>query len=244
MSPYARPLRLVLQAVALLDILFATVSVTATPIPLPFPLVAADYSLGLVSVNRSISQVTGGRPDALRQPRPSVRSRYARAVDELADLYHYYDLTKQNANALDTLAAQSANVDNNDDFQQQYASELSAFNTNLSGFKDTLAQIPSDKGLANYDRTNDLETLLKNLINAIKNILSSTTSVVYNLPIVGPTLGPIVYDIKCLIDGIMNATEDFSDATINELQPLLQALLGMTVSTACKSGVVVAGLCI
>lgn len=54
----------------------------------------------------------------------------------------------------------------------------------------------------------------------------------------------VVYNIKCLIDGILDATEDFTDATINALQPLLQALLGKAITTACKSGVKLLGLCI
>ena len=48
----------------------------------------------------------------------------------------------------------------------------------------------SDKGLANYDRTNDLETLLKNLVNLNKVVLSATSTTLGNIPIIGPVLGP------------------------------------------------------
>lgn len=48
----------------------------------------------------------------------------------------------------------------------------------------------SDKGLANYDKSNALETLLKNVVNANKDTLSSVTDLSYNLPVVGPTVGP------------------------------------------------------
>jgi len=54
----------------------------------------------------------------------------------------------------------------------------------------------------------------------------------------------VVYDIKCLIDGILDTIESFTDVIINALQPLFQALLGKAVTTACRSGVKVAGLCI
>ena len=54
----------------------------------------------------------------------------------------------------------------------------------------------------------------------------------------------VVYNIKCLIDGILDAVENSTDATINALQPLLQALLGKAVTTACKSGVKLIGLCV
>ncbi len=75
-------------------------------------------------------------------------------------------------------------------FQQQSSTQLSGFRDNLSGFSDILAQLGSDKGLANYDRNNDVETLLKNVVNVNKNTLSSVSKAVYELPAVGGTLGP------------------------------------------------------
>lgn len=53
-----------------------------------------------------------------------------------------------------------------------------------------LAQLGADKGLANYDKNDDLETLLKDTVNANKNALSATTAIVYNIPTIGPVLGP------------------------------------------------------
>lgn len=98
---------------------------------------------------------------------------------------------------LGDLAARSASVDDDDfDFQRDCVAALTGFNTNMDGFRTALvdtassASGTSDKGLANYDRTNDLETLLKNLANLTKNVLSSIDALVYNLPVVGPILGP------------------------------------------------------
>jgi len=89
------------------------------------------------------------------------------------------------------LAATSANVGNDDyDFQQEYASGLSDFSANMQGIQAAIAQANSDKGLANYDRQNDLETLLKNVVNVNKMMLSSTDTVIYNIPGIGPVLGP------------------------------------------------------
>jgi hypothetical protein len=51
----------------------------------------------------------------------------------------------------------------------------------------------SDKGLANYDSTNDLETLLKNVVNLNKNVLSATDVALGNLPVLGPVLGPCMW---------------------------------------------------
>lgn len=61
----------------------------------------------------------------------------------------------------------------------------------MLGFQTALAQ--SDKGLANYDDTNDLETLLKNTVDLNKNVLNAVDTAVYNLPILGPILGPSAF---------------------------------------------------
>lgn len=90
------------------------------------------------------------------------------------------------------LAASSAYVDDDDyDFQKQYVTSLTGFNDNISSFQTALADAAaSDKGLANYDRQNNVETLLKKVVNANKDVLSATTTVVYNVPTIGPMLGP------------------------------------------------------
>lgn len=72
---------------------------------------------------------------------------------------------------------------------------MTGFHTNLLGFQTVLAEFGADKGLANYDRTNDLETLLKNLVNLNKNALSAIDILVYNIPLLGPILGPS----KCIL---------------------------------------------
>jgi hypothetical protein len=60
----------------------------------------------------------------------------------------------------------------------------------MLGFQTALAQIGSDKGLANYDDKNSLETLLKDTVDLNKNVLSAVDVAVYNLPVLGPILGP------------------------------------------------------
>lgn len=155
----------------------------------------------------------------------------------------------------DSLAVQSSSVDNSDsDFHQQAATELTGFHTNMLGIEAILKELGADNGLANYDRTNDLETLLKNIVNVNKDTLSFITTITYNLPIVGSTLGPsecidssiprysdvpspVVYEIKCILDGILDACENLTDAILNILQPLLLPLIGKYLTTACDNGV-------
>lgn len=67
---------------------------------------------------------------------------------------------------------------------------MTGFHTDLLGFQTILAQIGSDDGLANYDKNNDLEIVLKDMVNSVKYLLSDIDEMVYNLPAVGPTLGP------------------------------------------------------
>lgn len=62
----------------------------------------------------------------------------------------------------------------------------------MLGFQTALAQTATgpDKGLANYDNTNDLETLLKATVQLHKDTLNALDTAVYNLPVLGPILGP------------------------------------------------------
>lgn len=69
-------------------------------------------------------------------------------------------------------------------------SEITAYQDNLLGFQTLLAQLGADKGLANYDRANDLETLLKNFVNLNKDTLKSISDLVFAIPDLGPILGP------------------------------------------------------
>ena len=112
----------------------------------------------------------------------------------------------------------------------------------MLGFQTALAKAGSDKGEANYDRTNSLETVLKDTVNLNKNTLTAVTVVSYNIPGLGPILGPstfqyplrprvlklpfisVVYDIKCVIDDILDTVENIGDATLNDLRPILEAL--------------------
>jgi len=60
----------------------------------------------------------------------------------------------------------------------------------MLGFQTTLAQTGAHKRLVDYDDTNDLEILLKAAVNLNKNVLSCVDVAVYNLPVLGPILGP------------------------------------------------------
>jgi len=170
--------------------------------------------------------------------------------DPYSQFVDYYQAARENSRNIKKLAAQSASVKANDrEFQKRYVAQLNSFHTNVLGQQAALSALSAEKrkpgnGLANYDSSNNVETLIKDTINVNKDTLKAVSVLVNNLPIVGPILGPIVYDMKCFLDDILNFCEDFLDATINDTQPLLRALLGSTPTATCTSGVTLLGLCI
>ncbi|KAF7969347.1 hypothetical protein HWV62_27681 [Athelia sp. TMB] len=245
----------------------APVSAMASPLPMPLPLAAADWNTAnrtllyhkpavVNDVARKSTRVKHTAPiksvarrnlAVMISKRASLAasvSRRAASNTETDDadytkMQGLYSQASGHAQSLKSLAAQSSSVPDSSsgDFHQQAATELTAFHSNILGIQDILSQLGEDKGLKNYDRTDDLETLLKNTVNLNKDALSSVDAIVYNLPIVGKTLGPIVYDIKCVIDDVLNFVENTADGLLNGLQPLLAPLLGGLLGTACNTGV-------
>lgn len=92
----------------------------------------------------------------------------------------------------ESLASQSAST-NSPTYQQDAVTQLTGFQTNLQSAVNLLSQLAADKGLANYDKNNGLETMLKNVVNMNKNVLSDATTMAYNIPDLGPVLGPSEY---------------------------------------------------
>lgn len=147
------------------------------------------------------------------------------------------------------------------EYSEQTSAEASGFHDSLFGFGGILKQLAADKGLANYNQDDALETLLKNTVNANKDFLSSVDKYAYELPAVGSTLGPsksnpsepvirtnfsdlVVYEIKCILDEILDAVENLTDAILNDIAPLYRGLITDATRTACNSGLQLANLCI
>ncbi|KZP31335.1 hypothetical protein FIBSPDRAFT_849827 [Athelia psychrophila] len=259
-----RSLFVAVQAAALCAFLIASpapVAAMASPMPMPLPLASSDMNTlyhkpAVKDITHKSTRVKHTAPIAsvarrnlavIIAKRASIaasKSRRAASGSDTDDadytkMQGLYNQASTHAQNLKSLAAQSSSVPDSStgNFHQQAAAELTGFHSNVLGLQDILSQLGADKGLANYDRTDDLETLLKNTVNLNKNALSSVDTIVYNLPIVGKTLGPIVYDIKCVVDDVLNFVENTADGLLNGLQPLLQPLLGGLLSTACNTGV-------
>ena len=92
---------------------------------------------------------------------------------------------------IEDLASQSASADDSDgSYEQEAATKLTAFYTSAQGFQGLLANLFADKGLANYDKTDELQTTLKDFVNANKDALKAVSDIISNDPTLGPILGP------------------------------------------------------
>lgn len=54
----------------------------------------------------------------------------------------------------------------------------------------------------------------------------------------------VVYDIKCILDDVLNITENATDAVLNALGPLIDSLLGKASDVLCMNQIKVLGLCL
>jgi hypothetical protein len=159
-------------------------------------------------------------------------------------MHHSYDDALQHSNNLQSYAAEARTGQPADGFSDESLYELQQYHTALYSFQSVFAQLGGDKGLANYDRENDVETLLKNMVNLHKYTLNYVDCMVADIPTLGPILAPVLYDIKCILDLILNSVENLSDAFINALQPLLRGIIGATMDSTCQHGAELLGLCI
>ncbi|KAJ8084014.1 hypothetical protein AAF712_000906 [Marasmius tenuissimus] len=92
----------------------------------------------------------------------------------------------------------------------------------LQSVSDSLRPMAAKYGHANYDRNSAVETVLKETIDYIKKLLHSLAVAIDKDCLLGPLLGPIVYQIKCIIDELLNGIENISDGCLNDLKALLK----------------------
>ncbi|CAK5280231.1 unnamed protein product [Mycena citricolor] len=86
-------------------------------------------------------------------------------------------------------------------------------------------EFPRNARLACFDKNNDIQQYLKIIVNAHKSILQSVVVIVAGIPVLGPLLAPLLYDIKCIVDKILDIVENLIDCLLNLLGPLVQQLL-------------------
>ncbi|KAI0312620.1 hypothetical protein OF83DRAFT_1176449 [Amylostereum chailletii] len=167
-------------------------------------------------------------------------------IDSINILNQHYSQAQGDAQNLKTYASQAKSGNTGPAFNQQSVSTLQSFHSNSEAFHTVFDQLGRNAGLANYDRSNELETQLKDLVNLHKVVLDSVDVLVTNIPVLGPLLGPIVYQIKCILDKVLDTVENVSDALLNALDPLLRPILGDYSTAVCDSalGLDLAGICL
>ncbi|KAK0245835.1 hypothetical protein EDD85DRAFT_35090 [Armillaria nabsnona] len=125
------------------------------------------------------------------------------------------------------------------DYQDNCVASLNSCKGILGELNLAIAAVrPDDKGLGNYNRNDRLETILKEVVNKTKDLAKITVILVNNCPILGPILGPTVYELKCIIESILDIAEDLIDGLLNLLKPLLS--VGVT---PCN-GLEIVGICV
>ncbi|KAM0748395.1 hypothetical protein T439DRAFT_358292 [Meredithblackwellia eburnea MCA 4105] len=130
----------------------------------------------------------------------------------------------------------------NSAFQNSVYQELKAYRGSAAGLPGlqqldaTLKPLGPDQGLANFDRNNDLEVLFRTMSTSFQDTLESINLVVFKLPVLGPVLGPILYDIKCIIDDILNIVQVILDGLLNQLSPQLTLVSGNYLVSICQMG--------
>ncbi|KAI9445261.1 hypothetical protein H4582DRAFT_1914378 [Lactarius indigo] len=167
-------------------------------------------------------------------------------TDQISVLSSWHSKARTNAQNLKTYSSRVSTSRHKgaSEFERKCVSELTAFNTNSRGFETTLKQLSADKGRAYYDNRDSIETLLKDIIDFHKDILSCFTDLVYGIPDLGPILGPIIYEVKCTLDAILNLTENLTDAILDAIINALRRLILEYNEAVCKPGIDVLGICI
>jgi len=190
---------------------------------------------GLAARHRGKSSLGLRRRFAAEESRDSSTRLVNRdsSQDPVASLKPSYNKMVSSSKQLSANAAVASSKSGDKAFQQQNSDAMSDFQGGLLEFQGLLSQLAADKGLANYDSGDKLETMLKNVVNATKNTLSATDILVYRIPVLGPILGPIVYQVKCIVDDVLDATENLTDGLLNDLAPLLRGLDNQTVDLLC-----------
>ncbi|KAF8507160.1 hypothetical protein F5888DRAFT_1602271 [Russula emetica] len=161
-------------------------------------------------------------------------------------LNNYYSTACNNAHTLKAYSSQpsASSQKSKSNFEQKCASALTDFHTNSRGFAKTLHNLGADKGREHYDEYDPIERLIKDDIDLHKDVLGYVNELCRRYPSVCLYLGPIIYDIKCILDEMLDIVENLTDKIIGDCKPFLEGLVGEYNVAVCKSGFDVVGECL
>lgn len=228
---------------AILTVLGIFVALAALPSPIlatpvPMPLLNSDNYRRIDIAIRASARSTLVRRD--------IQERVldiSHLVGDVGVLNSYYQQANQHAIAMKSLSSKSSSP-NDVNYSKECVTQAQGFHTSLLGFRTLLDQLGREKGLANYNRDDQLQTVLKNVVNANKDLLKSIDQAIEKVPALGPVLGPIVYEIKCILDDVLNTVENLADGLLNAVTPMLHGVIDLASTTTCKSGLQIVGICL
>ncbi|KAJ7786324.1 hypothetical protein B0H16DRAFT_27390 [Mycena metata] len=159
---------------------------------------------------------------------PAAAARNQTASDHVKSIGNLSVKMKGNAANMKRYAAQAKSKRTRDAsdlaFQQLCTTEMTRYHDNFEDFRGILVLVPDDAGLLCYDRTDDLETYLKDIVNAHKEVVAATVAIVDGIPVLGPILAPLMEQIKCLVDEVLDIVENYLDCLLAIVGPIIQAL--------------------
>ncbi|KAJ7357380.1 hypothetical protein DFH08DRAFT_851802 [Mycena albidolilacea] len=216
----------------------ATTTALASPLQASTPAIPVNSPSSLVA-----SRIVAKHIDTelvARFPTSPTVSTLQRGSGNSTYLVHqlqvHHDKMKLNADKMHKYAAQKrARSVDDAALQAGCTTELTDFYNNFSGFYNILCllneiavccpNVGVGKGLDCYDDSSVTEQLLKGVVDYTKVTLTATRTLVAGIPVLGPLLDPIVEDIKCIVDSLLDLTEDLVDCLINITNELLRPLL-------------------
>ncbi|KAG6902865.1 hypothetical protein C0995_010034 [Termitomyces sp. Mi166 len=162
--------------------------------------------------------------------------------DPYTQLANFHQATKQDSKNLSTyvrfvivpfspvfipekLAAQSASSRaNNVAFQRKYITQLNTFHSNILKQQAALSAMVDEKhstigGRSDHNADHALEKLLRKVIMVDKQVLEDFGKLAEAVPVLGPYLAPVAYDVKCLVDAVLNYSRDFLVGILKDLPP-------------------------
>ncbi|GAA5922713.1 uncharacterized protein JCM15063_003400 [Sporobolomyces koalae] len=108
-------------------------------------------------------------------------------------------------------------------FQNSVYQELKAYRGSaqslpaLQELSEATKPAAGDHGLDNFNRDDPVQVFFRTINESTQQTLESINLIVFYVPVLGPLLGPLVYDIKCILDNILDATQINVDGLLNNL---------------------------
>ncbi|GAA6059366.1 hypothetical protein JCM10212_003264 [Sporobolomyces blumeae] len=198
--------------------------------------------------------VLGSKPDSssLTSPLSSTKGVPSVPGSSVLGLVNLENLLKTGSSGMRThqaniqkLAKQARTYDKKSrmgsKFQNSVYQELKAYRgsaQSLPGLKEldeALKPLGPDQGLGNFNRDDPLQVLIRTLNESTQQTLESINLIVYYVPVLSPLLAAPLYDIKCIIDDVLNAAQYNADGLLNQLDLKGLKLLSSEYATSmCK----------